>query len=56
LHHDCTERIINFESQREKALVDFNDEVAGAEVLADWVARYKLRSRETDSISARRTK
>ncbi len=30
--------------------------VAEAEALANWVALYKLRSRETDSISERRTK
>ena len=30
--------------------------VAEAEALANWVALHKLRSRETDSISERRTK
>src|SRR5580658_4094010 len=33
-----------------------NDEVAVAEALANWVALHKLRVRETDSISKRRTK
>jgi hypothetical protein len=33
-----------------------NDEVAEAEALANWVTLHKLRSRETDSISERRTK
>ena len=32
------------------------DEAAEAEALANWVALHKLRSRETDSISERRTK
>jgi len=37
-------------------LVDAMMTVAEAEALADWVALHKLRSRETDSISERRTK
>ena len=37
-------------------LVDAMMTVAEAEALANWVALHKLRSRETDSISERRTK
>jgi len=37
-------------------LVDAMTTVAEAEALANWVALHKLRSRETDSISERRTK
>ena len=37
-------------------LVDSMMTLAEAEALANWVALHKLRSRETDSISERRTK
>jgi hypothetical protein len=38
------------------ALVDAMGTAAEAEALADWIALHKLRSRQTDSISERRTK
>ena len=37
-------------------LVDSMMTLAEAEALANWVALHKLRSRETDSISERRTR
>jgi hypothetical protein len=37
-------------------LVDAMGTVAEAEALANWAALHELRSRETDSISERRTK
>ena len=43
-------------SEHDAVLVDAMMTVAEAMALAHWVALHKLRSRETDSISERRTK
>ena len=43
-------------SEYDAVLVNAMTTVAEAEALANWVALHKLRSRETDSISERRTK
>ena len=42
--------------EHDAVLVEAMMTMAEAEALADWVAVHKLRSRETDSISERRTK
>jgi hypothetical protein len=43
-------------SEYDAVLVEAMGTVAEAEALANWIALQKLRSRETDSISKRRTK